>query len=308
LSDNVIVDRGGPMACRGRLAKSVRTGYGSATPTRTDFARRPRQAGVMVVRAAVMVSLVWMVTACEWFSDFKRQPSLATWAPIHCDARLDVCDTTIPSRPNPQNSVSVYGTVRAGYETSYNPLPGVIDSMSNIPNPTSPTAASLTNGRKYFQINCAVCHGEKGLGDGLATKYGMIGINLTTDLTKNRTDGYIFGMIRNGRGSMPPYNRIEEMDRWDVVNYVRGLQGKLTAAVPTGPLAVPGVTGRWVPSYTVSAPAKQAPFVPPSQGSAKIYYPPGGGPPALDMRAPRVGPPLLDSMIYKTGLPERSGQ
>ena len=46
---------------------------------------------------------------------------------------------------------------------------------------------------------------------------------------KGRTDGYIFGMIRNGRGLMPPYNRIEEMDRWDVVNYVRALQGKLPA-------------------------------------------------------------------------------
>ena len=46
---------------------------------------------------------------------------------------------------------------------------------------------------------------------------------------------------------MPPYNRIEEKDRWDVVNYIRGLQGKLPAAVPTGPLAVPGFTGPTVP-------------------------------------------------------------
>ena len=38
-------------------------------------------------------------------------------------------------------------------------------------------------------------------------------------------------MIRNGRGLMPPYNRIEEMDRWDVVNYVRGLQGRYPVAV-----------------------------------------------------------------------------
>ena len=47
-----------------------------------------------------------------------------------------------------------------------------------------------------------------------------------TDQAKARSDGYIWGMIRNGRGLMPPYNRIEEMDRWDVVNYLRGLQGK----------------------------------------------------------------------------------
>ena len=44
--------------------------------------------------------------------------------------------------------------------------------------------------------------------------------------TQARTDGYIFGMLRNGRGLMPPQNRIPEEMRWDVVNYVRELQGE----------------------------------------------------------------------------------
>src|SRR5580704_13246077 len=131
----------------------------------TSTASRKRSyapmAGRIFFNGALAMSLLSTLTACEWFSDFKRQPSLATWAPIHCDARLDVCDTTIPSRPSPQNSVNTYGTARAGYETSYSPLPGTIDSMSNIPNPTPVTAVSLANGRKYFQINCAVCHGER---------------------------------------------------------------------------------------------------------------------------------------------------
>jgi mono/diheme cytochrome c family protein len=242
-----------------------------------------------------------MLSACEWFSDFKRQPSLVTWEPIHCDARLDVCDTTIPSRGNPQYSVSVYGTERAGFQTSYNAFPGVIDSMSSIPNPTPVTRASLENGHKYFAINCEVCHGEKGLGDGPATKYGMIGINLTSEEAKNLADGYIFGMIRNGRGAMPSYNRIEEKDRWDIVNYIRALQGKVSMTVTTGPLAAPGVTGRWVPGYTQTAPTRPAPFVPPSQGSAKAYYPAGGGP-GVDSTAPTVGPALLDSTLYKNGI------
>jgi hypothetical protein len=98
------------------------------------------------------------------------------------------------------------------------------------------------------------------MGDGPATKFGMPGINLTTDLTKGRTDGYIFGMIRNGRGLMPPYNRIEEMDRWDVVNYVRALQGIGGKTVATGPLAPPGVTGDKVPGATRMGPNVPAPF------------------------------------------------
>jgi hypothetical protein len=80
------------------------------------------------------------------------------------------------------------------------------------------------------------------------------------DLTKGRSDGYIFGMIRNGRGLMPPYNRIEEMDRWDVVNYVRALQGVIGKTVAVGPLAPPGVTGDKVPGPTRMGPTEPAPF------------------------------------------------
>ncbi len=132
--------------------------------------------------------------------------------------------------------------------------------MSSIKNPVTPSAASLVNGRKEFQINCAVCHGDAGKGDSPNAKFGIVSINLTTDHAKGLTDGYIFGMIRNGRGLMPPYNRIEEMDRWDVVNYVRGLQGKLDAPVPTGPVGYPGQTGNALPGYTLTAPTTQSPF------------------------------------------------
>jgi hypothetical protein len=88
----------------------------------------------------------------------------------------------------------------------------------------------------------------------------MPGINLTQDITKARADGYIFGMIRNGRGLMPPYNRIEEMDRWDVVNYLRALQGVSGKTVVVGPLAPPGVTGDKVPGATRLGPNQPAPF------------------------------------------------
>jgi len=152
------------------------------------------------------------------------------------------------------------GTAVAGYQVSYGALPATIDSMAGIRNPTAANDSSLANGRKYFQINCVVCHGDRAMGDGPATRYGMPGINLTTDLTKARTDGYIFGMIRNGRGLMPPYNRIEELDRWDVVNYLRALQGVNGKTVPIGPLAAPGVTGDKVPGSTRLGPTAPAPF------------------------------------------------
>jgi mono/diheme cytochrome c family protein len=156
--------------------------------------------------------------------------------------------------------VPTTGTAVAGFQVSYGAFPATIDSMSGLRNPTPATDSSLANGRKYFQINCAVCHGDRAMGDGPATRFGMPGINLTSDVTKARTDGYIFGMIRNGRGLMPPYNRIEEMDRWDVINYLRALQGVSGKAVVVGPLAAPGVTGDKVPGATQLGPNQPAPF------------------------------------------------
>jgi len=202
-----------------------------------------------VLRTAVLVGALAPMAACEWFTDFKRQPSVVTWE------RLDSAGV----RGNPQTSVPITGTAVAGFTVSYANLPATIDSMSGLRNPKAPDAASMANGRKYYTINCAVCHGQEGKGDGSATKYGVFPFPLVGDRGKGLSDGYIFGMIRNGRGNMPPYNRIEEMDRWDVVNYVRGLQGVLPA-VATGPLAAPGVTGEALPGATTLGPTRPVPY------------------------------------------------
>src|SRR3954467_11171502 len=97
---------------------------------------------------ALLAPVMLGTTGCEWFTDFKRQPSLWTWEPVK--------DSLTPSRGNPQMSVPTTGTFMAGFQVSYNAMP---DSLAGIANPTPISDASLANGRKYFQINCSVCHG-----------------------------------------------------------------------------------------------------------------------------------------------------
>jgi mono/diheme cytochrome c family protein len=204
------------------------------------------------LRSAILVVAVLPLGACEWFTDFKRQPSVVTWE------ALDSAGV----RGNPQGSVPITGSVAPGFAVSYSNNPATIDSMSGLVNPVPPDSASLANGRKYYVINCAVCHGMTGAGDGTATKYGIFPFAVASGPARGRTDGYIFGMIRNGRGNMPSYNRIEERDRWDVVNYVRALQGGPGAGVPTGPLAFPGVTGPAMPGATTMGPTRPVPHTP----------------------------------------------
>jgi mono/diheme cytochrome c family protein len=207
--------------------------------------RSPRRAAIV----ALALPLIGL-SGCEWFTDFKQQPKIDPW---------ESPSDSVPPRAAPQYSVSINGTAVPAYAVSYQALPGTIDSMSPVPNPTPVSDSSLANGHRYYQVNCATCHGDNGSGNGPATKYGMPAINLLTDITKKRTDGYIYGMIRNGRGLMPTYNRIEEMDRWDVVNYVRGLQGMIGRQVAVGPLGLPGQGGYLVPGHTVIGPTRPAP-------------------------------------------------
>jgi mono/diheme cytochrome c family protein len=188
------------------------------------------------------------LTSCSWFTDFKDQPKMEPWESV---------SDSVPPRGNPQNSVPVHGTQAAGFLVSRQPLPATIDSMTTLANSVAADARSLDNGRKLYQINCAVCHGTTGQGNGAAVRYGMAGIALVNDRVRAMSDGYIWGMIRNGRGLMPAYNRIEELERWDVVNYVRGLQGRFQVDTTMPP---PGVTGNALPGASVSAPTRPAPY------------------------------------------------
>jgi mono/diheme cytochrome c family protein len=200
-------------------------------------------------RLALAASLL-VLPGCSWFTDFKDQPKVEPW---------ESTSPLVAPRGQPQGSVPTTGQMVPEWAVSYRPFPQVVDSMSGLANPVPADDRSLVNGRKYYAINCAVCHGDTGAGDGPAVRYGMVPISLVTPVTQGRTDGYIFGMIRNGRGSMPNYVRIEEMDRWDVVNYVRGLQGRLGRPVATGPLGVPGETGDKLPGYTRLGPTVPSP-------------------------------------------------
>ena len=238
-----------------------------------------------LARTAGLLCLPFAMGGCEWFTNFTRQPKVDPWEVATMDSsRL----AKTPPRGNPQGSVPIYGGSPPAFIVSYGQFPLTVDSMSGMRNPTPVSAASLENGHKYYTINCAVCHGDAGDGAGPATKFQFPRISLLTPTAVAHSDGYLYGMIRNGRGLMPSYNRIEHMDRWDVVNYVRGLQGRAGQAVAQGPIGEPGETGNKVPGPSVSAPTRPVPhWRPDSAAQARadsaarprgaVVTPPAGG-------------------------------
>ena len=203
------------------------------------------------VRCAQLAPLL-LLGACSWFTDFKQQPKVDPW-----ESAAD----SIPPRGSPQNSVSIYGSAAPGFMYDRLGSPQALTAMAAIPNPTPADSGSVSRGRVQFQINCSVCHGPLGLGNGPVVKYGMFppSIGAAANPAAGYTDGYIFGVIRNGKGLMPSYNRIEEPDRWDIVNYLRSLQGKIAIAADTSH-GRPGETGSLVPGATQMGPTRPSPF------------------------------------------------
>jgi mono/diheme cytochrome c family protein len=115
---------------------------------------------------------------------------------------------------------------------------------ATLTNPLPMTEEVLAVGRTYYDRQCFVCHGPTGLGDGpILNTPGETGKfpfanNLTLPATTGRSDGYLYAVIRAGRGLMPAYgDRLTHLERWAIVNYVRQLQGQ--SAEPAAPPATP---------------------------------------------------------------------
>lgn len=100
----------------------------------------------------------------------------------------------------------------------------------------NPTARVATpRGDTLYHTYCAVCHGPNG--DPATSTVGpRVGaMSLLTDRARAWPDGYLYSLVRYGRGVMPQYGDkvTRPEDRWAIVNYVRQLQAQ-APAVNTG--------------------------------------------------------------------------
>ncbi|MBV6451684.1 MAG: hypothetical protein MHPDNHAH_02430 [Anaerolineales bacterium] len=117
--------------------------------------------------------------------------------------------------PPPSRSVPIEGAIA---------IPG----MGAPENPTVADADSLARGAELYAINCQMCHGITGEGNGSVAPFliQFKPANLTTEVTQSQSDGSIFLTISNGvDGRMPALNEnLTVSERWDVVNFIRTLK------------------------------------------------------------------------------------
>ena len=105
------------------------------------------------------------------------------------------------------------------------------DTFNSVVNPKP--GEDIEEGKALFEINCAMCHGDSGAGDGtvlttMIDKYGYQP-KLSPDLriAIALPDSFLFTMISNedlivSDGAMPLFQKLlTPEERWSLVNYIK---------------------------------------------------------------------------------------
>lgn len=179
--------------------------------------------GFFVATALLLTFSVgcWEQWSDTWWPQMKRQKAVQAFESVGFEGRAK------PFSP-PDDTVPASSSVPA-------PVDPNDDAQANaLQNPRPMTLASLENGRVQYNRFCSPCHGEQGMGDGPVSMTGpqsgpfggVLMLNGPASIARVRSDGHIYTTIRYGRRRMPSYQRIPSDDRWDIVNYLRYLNGQ----------------------------------------------------------------------------------
>lgn len=200
----------------------------------TDLTRRSSwRAGPRPLCSIAMLAVAasfgcWeQIDGGEWFPQMKKQIAIQAFEYVPYDDQVQ-------GFTPPAGSVPVGGSSIPDLK----PIETDLAAQDQIQNPVPPSLESLKNGEVLFGRYCATCHGPKGMGDGPVAAaspwapnnagpfQAILPINGPTSLARVFSDGHIYTTISLGRGRMPNYSRIPAMDRWDVVNYIREINGQ----------------------------------------------------------------------------------
>lgn len=116
--------------------------------------------------------------------------------------------------------VLLFAAIVAAQNATYQPDPKwqAPPAAAAKPNPIAGQTRLAAGGRKLFQRHCTTCHGEQGQGLKEAADFQLPAV-------QQQSDGALFWKITNGnsRRGMPSFSGLPEMQRWQIVLYLRTL-------------------------------------------------------------------------------------
>lgn len=120
--------------------------------------------------------------------------------------------------------------IAVGQNLTYQQDPGWQPPKTAItrPNPLAGNSEAAGGGRKLFLRECSECHGTEGNGRKRAA-------DLVMPQVQKQSDGALFWKITNGnaRHGMPSFSRLPELQRWQLVLFLRQLPVTASAGSPS---------------------------------------------------------------------------
>lgn len=95
-------------------------------------------------------------------------------------------------------------------------------------------------GKHLYTVNCAICHGDKGDGNGHLAEIGKYPNppSYFTDALMAKPDGQRYHTLMYGKGMMGSYaSQLNHRERWLVLDYVKSLQDAYRASNATASAA-----------------------------------------------------------------------
>ena len=101
-------------------------------------------------------------------------------------------------------------------------------AKANLKSPLAITAEHRAEGKELYGVYCAVCHGDKGNGQGiLMTREKFLGIPSYAD--REITDGSIYHVLMYGKNAMGSHaGQVNATERWQIAQHVMYLRNELT--------------------------------------------------------------------------------
>ena len=180
-----------------------------------------------IVNIAVTILIMLSVTSCfdKKKPNYRYMPNMYTSVAVETYSEYEIL-------PNGQAALTpVKGTISRGwmpYEYE-NTQEGKALATKELKIPLAVNDENLAKGKELFNIYCAICHGNKGDGQGtLVKREKFLGIPSLADKGRNITEGDIYHVMMYGLNSMGSYaSQTNEKERWQITMHALDLKSKL---------------------------------------------------------------------------------
>ena len=180
-------------------------------------------------KIGVVLALVILVVACQDKSKPNYQYMPNMYEPVSYETY-----EAVDFLPNGSEAMKpVEGTINRGwlpYEYE-NTLEGKeLARMMLSPLDSLNSELNLEEGKELYAIYCAICHGDKGAGQGtLVKREKILGVPSYADAARNITTGTTYHTMQYGLNSMGSYaSQMNTKEMWQVSAYVMQLKQDLT--------------------------------------------------------------------------------